>query len=522
MHTCVTNTTQYKPLKSNYMNKLYLKTATALACGLMVLGGTNAQAQNLKKEVRVSKKSLVQKKQNDVRISRGNADVPQPQKKEMYSYDGTTWSLSSVAEMKYNLTGLMVSQKTSFYNSEGVADMMTNDSYAYDKLGNRTEVTTEVSFDGTNWEKDSRKVTAYDKIRTNLPVMEEYYLWNGDAWALDEESEEGFFLEAERDAQDRVTAATRWLNSQKSIALVKHEFGYGENGPAQTMKWDALNEDYVLAPAYLYENMEWKKSDNQYLDITTNLFYAFDFDDNNVLQSYSLSARNADGSKGEPMANYKATFDSKDRISNIKIVFADGLSTYECKYLYDLDENGSFELQELTAFDDDFDGVISDYEKLKNRSTTTYNQHGDIVLEEYFATDPETGTEMKLEGYKMDWKYNSNGLLEEMVFSYYSEYVDTKDGYDYLSKEVYSDYTGTSTAVEKVNANPVEVRFQGNSLYFNHAEGAIYSICDVQGKMVRHGLVNSLEVSLGDLPDGLYIVKVSGKNAHNTVKLVKK
>ena len=508
------------------MNKLYPTLAVTFACGCFALGTMNVNAQTLNKEVRVPNKNIVKGQKAATKAARATIATPQPQKVKSYSSEsgsGKDWTLSSISELKYDNNNNLITEKNSVYDGKGAVTFSTKDTYTYDALGNMTEQITQASLDGKTWENDKRNVKAYDKIRKDVPVMSEFYIWDIDSnnWMIDEENEDGFFLEIERDAQNRVTKSIQWLNSQKPLALMSQELSYGKEGPAKGMKWNALNEEYTLSPAYEFTNMVWKKSDSQYLKIVPNVFYPFDTDENNTLLSYTLYMSNPDGTKGQVMGTYKTTYDEKDRLNYVEIAFPDGISSYKCTYKYDKDANGSFEMNEVSALDQDYDGKVTNAEKEICYAITTLNKQGDIVKEEFFQVDPTTGKKTISEGYGYDMTYK-NGLLSELVLSYYSEYYGGSGGYAYLSKFIYSDYAFNTSGVENVNNGPANVSLQGNTLHFKNAQGAHYTVCDFQGKTLQRGIVNNEEVSLGNLPRGMYIVKIHGKKANNAVKLIKK
>ena len=506
------------------MKHHYLTFAAALACS-MLFSTTELQAQErVNHEIKLSAKVSKKHKQN-APLLKATKGEPQAQKIETHAYDPSTktWSLSSISNLTYDQNNRLLTQENHVYDEKGNVYFSTKEACTYNEQGNITELIGQSSEDGTNWTNDFRRIAAYDNIRTDVPVLRENYMWNPDdkTWFLEEENEENFMLEIERDQKNRITKSTHWLNSNKPIALAAHEFTYAEEGPAIGMTWSALDENYELVPSYVFEDMKWKESDSQYLLIAPNLFYSFDMDKNNVLQSYTLNFSTPEGTKGDLMCNYTATFDKKDRLRQVKLVFADGISNYICDYLYDIDANGSFTMNELIEMDDDQDGTISELEHQFFKAETTLNSHGDIILEEMFVFDNEAGELVQTEGYGYELTYDDKDLVRELVLTYYSEFVTENNGYDYLSKMLYSDYT-EATSIQQATATKADVTFNGHTLHFQNAKGAHYTICDFQGKTYQHGIVTSEEMSVDNLPAGMYIVKVSGKNANNALKLIKK
>lgn len=509
------------------MKKLYVSIATALACGMISFGGINVNAQKLNKQFKLSDKAFVQK-QKKVRtampqIMKSVMYEPQPQKEEIYTFDGNDWHINSSSEMTYDEFNKLLTKKSTIHDADGGVSFMLHDVFVYNENGYEIEDITKSSFDnGETWNLDGRKIADYDKIRIDVPVLFEFYMWDNSSeeWYLDEENEDGFFLEIERDEKNRVVKNTRWLNSTKPIALASHEFVYGEEGPVTGMKWNALNENYELTPAYIYENMDWAKTDDQLISVAPNIFYPFEIDSNNVLQGYTLYASNADGTKGNLVANYLAAYDDKDRLFYVSLNMFDG-SVYQCIYSYDRDENGSFEMNEILQSDLNGDGEMSQDEMEMMRMYTTVDSYGQIIKEEMFMVDPVTNELTQTEGYIYDLEYDENGLILSETDSYYTDYVDN-GSYVYLGKRIYSDYTTVSTGIEKVNKGNAEVSINGNSMNFRNARGAHYTICDLQGKTYGHGIVRNDVVAVDNLPEGMYIVKISGKNVNNAIKLIKK
>lgn len=506
------------------MKKLYLTITAVLACGMLSLGNVNANAQRLDKSFKLSEKSIAKKKvaRTSPQIMKTSELIPMPQKEKIINYDidNDLWVTSSLSTMTYDQNNLTKKENT-LYNNDGSIYFMIRNNFTYNEDGNVLEERDESSYDeGETWSNDIKIVYAYDDIRKDCAIMREFYNWDGslNEWYMDEENEDGYFVELTRDENKRVTKSTTWLNSEMPIALASQEFTYSDKENPTSILWNALNEMYELEPAYVYDNIKWLKSDNQFASIAPNVYYLFEADANNVLKEYTLYTANADGTKGDVYAEFKTTFDDKNRMSTVLIDMKAEKTKYECKYTYDIDENGSFELNDVITLDYDGDGVE---DKLKGRMTTTINSHGDIIKEEMFKTDPMTGLEMQDEGYIYDIEYDEYNLVKAITNSYFTEFVD--DGsYVYLNKVEYSDYTNLPTAINNAVKKNAEVSICGNSINFKNARGAHYTICDMQGKTVARGVVTNDTVSANNLPKGMYIVKISGKNVNNAVKLLRK
>ena len=515
------------------MIKLYPTLAATLACGLFAVSGLQANAQKISTDFKVSHKSVVQKKANALRTSRANeALAPLPQKIENYStedVEGKVWTLSSVQKLQYDGKNNLVVEQRTIYTPEGTVSFSEKDALTYNEQGNLVEKVTDASMDGQKWDKVSRLVVDYDKVRPNMPILNEYYMWDPETgeWLFDEENEGNFFLDIERDDKNRVTKLSQTICKGFPISLSVNEFTYYKDDPARTMRWSLLSEDeetgdYVVVPTYYYEKLKWRKSDSQFYNIQPNAFYPFDADPNNELAGYSLYQCNEMGKKGPKMADYSTEYDEQGRISSVNLKFPDGISYYTCTYKYDKDKFGSFEMYESAALDEDYDGVLSGEEQQNIHSVTTLNKYGDIIKEESFLQNPATKEEVLFEGYGYEMDYDKNDLLRELRLTYFSEYVGESGGYTYLAKLLYSDYTNETTGVEAVSSVPAKVSYNGDVLRFDNADGARYRVCDCQGKTVLHGVVTGEAVSMSNLPSGMYIVKVSGKHANNAVKLIKK
>lgn len=516
----------YKTNFNTYiMKKLYV-TIAALACGMITFGGMNVNAQKLNRQFKISDKAFVQKK-NKVRnampqVMKEQVNEPVPCKEVIYSfYDG--WFKNSSSVMTYNEMNAMLTKKSEIFDMEGNMSFCLSDVFAYDSNGNQTEDVAQISFDeGKTWTNDQRTVTGYDIVRTDMPVMLEAYRWDSDAneWYLDEENENSYFFELERDDNNRVVKNTRWFNSLKPFAMVSQEFVYGEDGSAVKMLWNGLNDEYELVPTFIYEDMKWYKSDNQFVAIVPNVYYPFDLDRNNVVKSYKISGAAPDGTVSEFIGSYDSEFDEKGRLSYVNINFTDG-SNYICDYQYDIDENGSFNVIEIVEGDLNGDGMVTDDEVEESHMYTTRDAHGEICKEEMFVVDPATKQEIMTEGYKYETEYDNDGLLTSVTSSYYTEYVDG-GSYVYLDRREYSEYNGKPSGIDNVEMKNASVSINGDSMNFRNARGAHYTISDLQGKTYGHGVVRNDVVSVENLPEGMYIVKISGRNINNAVKLIKK
>ena len=509
------------------MRTLNLSITTLFSCGLLTFGNINVYSQEINKEFKITNTStLVKKKTTRNLITTATNLEPKPQKAEIYIYGDYGWGLSSIANMSYNNSLQLIEKSTAVYDNidNSILGMM-KDCYVYDDFGNMIENSTLESYDeGETWSNMMLLKCEYDNIRKDLPILKEYYLWDemSNSWYLDEENEDGFFLEIDRDNNNRVINSITWLNSEKPIALVSHSFNYDSNNSAVGFLWNALNEDYELEPTYIYDNIKWLRTDNQFVSISPNIYYPFETDINNVLISYDLYNANYNGTKDVLEASYNSVYDSSNRLSKVEILFQDGI-IYECSYEYDKDENGSFELFEVIKADIDGDGQISSDEEIeKYRMFTTKDKYGEIIKEEMFNIDPFTGEEIQEEGYIYDLEYDEDGLLLKVTTSYFTEFVDN-GSYVYLDRVIYSDYTNNTTSGIINNSNKdAVVSLNGTHIDISNARGAHYSICDINGKSVAHGVVRNDNVSVDGLSNGMYIVKISGKNINNTIKLIKK
>ena len=495
--------------------------AALIAGGMITIGGNAASAQNLIKKYQRPEKMMVQKRTSDVTLR-------MPQMEESYGWDGVEWILNTKSAMKYD--GSMLTEMMSDIYSEGSVVFSIRDRYKYNGNGMVTECVSEETYDeGYSWDKSLREVKDYDAERKDALILDEFYFWDSASgtWYLDDECEEGFYIELQRDDYGRVEKSTRWLNSNKSIALVSQQFKYdiaeqpGQTGGAIGMTWCAMNDNYELVPAYVYENMTWQESDKQYVSINPSIYYPFDGDANNKLTGYNIYAANADGTKGDLDAGYKSAYDENGRLYYVEINFGDG-GQYQCVYKFDQDENGSYEYNEIRSGDFDGSGSIDfPAEYLMGTTVVTCNSHGDIIKEEMYDVDA-TLQKVLREGYGYEMTYNEDDLLTELTLTYYTTLVEG-GSWENLNKYVYSDFTdGTSTGMISAEKGQAGVSLVNNTLYFENARGAHYIVTDMSGKTCARGIVNADKVSVNNLPDGMYIVKIAGRNANNAVKLIKK
>ena len=506
------------------MKHLNFAFAALIAGGLITFGGVTVNAQKLAPKVKISTQ-FQKHKARAARHAVKTAEMleAQPQTIKTYNYDDNAqdWKLSSIEKRKYDNTNRAISSNATIYTMEGDVSFIKNSTMSYNEDGNIKEQIDEASYDaGETFEKESRALYDYDNICKNTAILREFYSWFDGEWMLDDENEDAYFLEVERDDQNRVTATTQWLNSTKPIALTSKSFEYGEDGKVAKMYWNMLDESYELAPAYEYEIKSWNKTNNQLLNMVPSAYYPFEGDNENNVGEYILYDLDPDGNRLGTNATYNATYDDKGRIKTVELNMSGANRMYKGVYEYDLDENGSFEYRELIAEDQNCDGEISEEEIIALRTHSDVDAYGEITKEETFITDPSTFLETQVEGYIYDTKYDELGNLIELIDAYYTEYVDN-GSYVLLKKTEFLDYTGTTTGIQSVNDEKVEVTIKGNIVSIKNADGARYRICDVNGKTYRHGVVTG-DISVDDLPNGMYIVKVSGRNANNAVKLIRK
>ena len=495
--------------------------AALIAGGMITIGGNVASAQNILKKCQRPGKVMLQK-----RASAGVELVPQTV--EDYTWNGADWMLSSKSYIKYD--GILPVQKISDIYNDGSVMFSERESDTYDADGRLIETIYESSEDnGSVWNKDMRRLTDYDAVRKDVPVLNEIYFWDNSLgeWCLDEENEDGMYRQIERDAEGSVVKSTLWLNSSMLTPLVSQEFKYditqqpGRVDGAIGMTWKGLDENYELVPQYIYEDMVWQQSDKQYVSIIPSIYYPFDNDPENKLVGYSIYNAAPDGTKGSLDASYKSAYDDKGRLYYVEINFGDG-GQYQCVYKLDQDANGSFEYNEILSGDFDESGSIDfPQEYIMNTTVVTRNEHGDIIKEEMYDVDA-TLQKVLREGYGYDMVYNEEGALAEMTLTYYTDMVDG-GSWENFKKTVYSDFTdGTATGIKSAGKVGAGVSLRNNTLYFSNARGAHYIVTDMSGKTCARGIVSADEVNVGSLPDGMYIVKIMGSNCDNAVKLIKK
>ena len=505
------------------MKKLYL-TAVAMACGISFSCNRTWAQATYKSIDKPSKHELVNQKTTPKLFDSNNNWVPL--KEESYSFEpeAKVWNLSSVAAKKYNHWNKVSKEKVSVFDSEGDVMFAFDNSYSYNDRGNLIEKVSLSSIDGTTWVNDIRNVLEYDVVRQDNIILDEIYFWDAskDCWSLDIEDESNIFIEVKRDDNNRVERTTIWDNRDMNEKKAKLEFLYNMSGKPNIIIWYGQNENGEFKAKFVYEDIKWQTTDNQFVDISPSVYYPFIDDNNNVLKSYTLFTSRPDGSRADLVAFYTAEFDTKERLKKETISFADQVSTYETEFFYDLDANGSYELKEKACIDENGDGKIDDLEVDNYRFVTTINEYGEIVLEEGFATNPNTGEEEQEEGFRYDMTYDERGLLTQMIFSFYSQYVEENNGYDFLSKTVYSDYVDNATSISASSQQNASVTYYNDALHFNNAYGEHYRVCNLKGQTIMYGRVTEEQVSLAELPEGIYIVRMNGKSSNRSLKLIKK
>ena len=494
------------------MKHSYHYFASILAAFL--ISGSTASAQQINnkisiKDARITPTSVVNTK--SIKPIKMMADkVSMPKSEKIYFYSGAMdkWALSVARYFVYGDYSQPLSWEEEIYR-EDVLLGITKFENTFNEEGQVLQYQTSVRDNKEDVYRNENLIKfKYDNIRKDVKISRGEYSWDKTTndWVV-KDMEAPFDCEITRNDNNDVINMKMYNNVDRDFLFNEFTYTYGGDNGATNMDLSSLNEDGIFGPLYVYSNIKWQKTDNQYIQPSNNLLYFFEKDTNNLPSEYVLSVDGGEGGEDYPIATVLIYYDEFNRPTQYNISMEGSLYLRTCEY--DPEEGVSLRLTEYNWYDDDSDGEFTDSEFYGGAQIINkVNENNDIIeytYNEFYVAD---GSDMSiLEGEKYEYVYENGNITEKVT----SKYDLDKAEYAPFSKIVRSDYEDISTAIKVVDSKPI-ASYINNRVFFNNAEGDSYIITDLQGNKIARGNVTKSGISVENLPSGIYMVKVMGQH----------
>ena len=494
---------------------------TSVLAAVMLSFGLTANAQNKKVPAKTLDTSFVNftpsvAKQAKPTVMKG-MPTKVPQSVSLYEFQNDDWVLVQNTTKKFNEKLLCVDEEIINYSGNSIKNQL-HYTYSYnanDKIEDKIcQIKKAV---GADWINYLRMTSYYDDICKDVMLTNKVYNWDETTgtWGRTYADMNSFYTEVERDAAGRVNHKQAWDSEEKDNPFLGTYYTYdGETGPASKLSLKAVSSNNVFEEIYRYEDLVWHKSNEQYLKTTNNIYFLFNSDPQNLIESFTLYQIN-NGEKFK-YALAKNSYDEQDRILSINL----DLVNYHIKYIhkYDYNFDGKGNSCYLFAHWDDLNGNNSydegeadGYLEEMSLHYTYFDEYGNIIKEESYGYNDETGKVDQLQvkitneytyledGYikqaiSTRFNYSKNGVKEEKKKYVYDEFVDQE-----------------TTGIDEVTGKTKELIAYNGCVVALNLEGAEYTVTDLQGRMCRRGVVSGSKISISDLSEGIYVVMVDGK-----------
>lgn len=477
-----------------------MRNSTILFASAMLLGAVAANAQKAgwhnrvktsRNGVEASKVMMAQdmdprtlKRQNRTFKTEAESKY-KPLKETVYTTDEDgAWQLDGEYSYKYDAEGRVTEQMQT--NGEEV--LLTTTEYSADGL-TKTIVEQTSADSGKKFVNSSKVVFVYDPIVTDLVVSKTRYEWDelSEQWTAISDS---FKRDITRDADGNILSLVISVPYMGSYDATEKYTNTVDPATKQidTYKYERLSYDDNDKPFWetgeYLTDIKWNKTNGQLVS---------QYDEwmqwGNELKSATL-AYEEDG-KTKSFGNISVEYTGDGGYSEV-FLYTDEVGRTDTKKTM-LDGNGSFSIEEKTLGDLDGDGKLTDDEVNEWwKEVVSYDDHKNLVEDEYYELDEETNALVKTDGEKTDLTYDAEhgGAIKETLTSSYD--MDAQEYVPY-SKVVVTEFTDITSGVEAVGAD-------GSA-----KETAVYNM---QGMKL-----NAAAMNLG----GMFIVKKDGK----TVKVVR-
>ena len=349
----------------------------------------------------------------------------------------------------------------------------------------------------------------YDDIIPHYQIEEDMKLWNENDKTWHTCYDSNYYVYIVRDEKNRMREMQGWHDKEKTMPKLGYYYFYEkEDEPATQM---ILAEKHKttgnLTYTYYYKDIVWEKSDCQYKQFNSKIYFMFEGDPDNVVKSYTIYSINNDDIEslkkiGDVVYEYGDNFRSSNVyregypiVTNLHLTDSKtGNYTHYFYYWNDNNKNGVYD-----------DGEAS-YLKDAYRYVAKYNDKGYLVDMESCLFNVSTNEfdipqSRTTKEYKMNSDYD---IPEEIITTEYQEGVVMR-----RTKVVYSDFNTIHNGIEDVSEDKSISLVNGVVKAVN---GMDYTVTDIQGRVLRHGIVSDSEVSMNGVSKGMYIVKVGTRS----------
>lgn len=494
-----------------------MKNSTLLLLGAFFLSSTiNAQQRFVKNNVKNSKAETTyahpkakaaesNSKFSFIKRSEGKS-VWKPSTETEYEYMESTWEELGTTEYEYDGNGNI----TNAISDDGMSKSRKR--YNYDQYNNKIE---EIS---QNWENDAwvnseKKQYVYDDVITDYQTEYSVYSWDAvnDQWITNYAHKK---IITRNDKGYITSLSINLLYEGEYEELEKTVIAYtdGSELPATTWTYYELTEDNpgVLAMKEVtkYENMKWESCDGQIVATDEDFMIG-----NNRLKAAKIYDYQEETAKFE--ASYPEGNKKKDYDVTISSISGPDKIIHK---LTELDDNGSYIYKYIESLDENEDGNMEEYEV---HFKAMYDSHKNVISEESFVIMDDM--EEQVEGLKIDYTYGDRDEILEFIESGWN-YDETT--YEPIMKIVSSNFIEiitTSITNTEIN-NAFNCYVDGNSLVFSLDGASQYNLYNLSGTEVEKRNMNSnmIVTNLSHLPNGIYILVVSGSKGTAKAKFVKK
>lgn len=471
-----------------------MRNSTVLFASALMIGAVvNAQSQSLHKRVKTSIRGVecskvmmaqdmnprtVKQENRAFRTAEKSNYMPLTEIVYTYTEDGT-WELEGEYSYTYN-NGKIATQMQK--NGDDVT--LTSTSYSDDGL-TKTVIESVSDDGGKSFVNGSKAVFIYDPIVNDLVVSKKRYEWNSETgdW---EEISDSFRRDITRDADGNITSLTILVPYMGNYDATER---YTNTVDAETKKIDSYkyerltyddNYQMVWETAEYLTDIKWAKTNGQLVS---------QYDEWMLWGNELSSANLAYEENGETKSFGSINIDySGDGGYYEKFKYTDELERTETKKNM-LDRNGSFSIEEKNFADIDGDGVLTDTDLDGwTREVVTYDDHKNLVEDEFYELDEDGTSLVKTMGEKTDYTYDAEhgNAVKETVTSSYD--MDAQEYVPY-SKVVVTSFTDTTTGVNAVEnadrTSAVVYNLQGMRLDASEANGNGIVIVKKGGKTFK-------------------------------------
>ena len=436
-----------------------------------------------------------------------------------FAFNGTDWIPLYKSNRSYSKELLIVEELITDYQNYGsfAFQSIVNE---YDENNCKIKATTQLRFsEADDFMNNAMEYYTYDEICHDVKLSCEVNFWSEEnqSWFKAENDENNtfnYYTDVQRNEAGNVLLKQFWMDT---VAGLGYYYTYdGDSNVATQITAKFLNENAELVEQFRWEDVTWHKSNGQYLKTSSNLFYSFTEDPENIIKHFVLyDLKNGEKYK---YAECKSEVDDQGRITSFTILDYFGTNIYT-ENVYDITPEGD-KTYFMTEFNDangngayDEGEAIPSY--LQSMTKIYCDKYHNVIKNEFLECSEETGQiDICASMTTWDYKYLEDGTITEVVETEYS-YGEEKRRTKYL----YEDFVDSqTTGIDEMTGSMKKLVVNNGCVNALNMEGAEYTISDIQGRICRNGVVADSKISLLDLAEGLYIVNVDGRS----VKVVKK